>query len=193
MPRRTTSAAVAAALLAAAAPLAARADRHPLLPDRAKLQLAGNLGLVSGGPGWAFARERLELDLLAGWVPERWGGDDLVSLTAKLTWLTPSRAAAGWRVRPLTLALAATYTRGEGFWLRQPSRYPGGYYLVPTALRATIALGATVIRVRGPLAGTGLYAEVVALDAAVVHWIRNPRTTRASDVLSLALGVRAEF
>jgi hypothetical protein len=187
-------AALLAALLAVALPVRAGAGaRHPLLPDQAKLQFAGTLGLVSAGGGWAFAGRRLELDLLLGWVPPSMAGVHLVALTGKLTWLPFEVSMARWRLRPVTLALAATHTFGDGFWLRLPSRYPPRYYPIATALRWSVAAGGLLGRRIGGFEHVGLYWEVVAVDLPLVHWARNPEAVRASDVLSLALGVRASF
>jgi hypothetical protein len=183
--------ALALALAAWASP--AGAERHPLVPDHAKLQLAGTIGFLSTGAGWAVAGRRLELDVLGGWVPPRYTGTHLFTATLKATWLPLSSRLERWRLRPLTLALALNHTWGGGFWVRQPSRYPSGYYPVPTALRWSLAVGGTLGRSVGSLRELALYWEVVGVDMALVHWARNPRTVEPADVLSLALGARVEF
>jgi hypothetical protein len=38
-----------------------------------------------------------------------------------------------------------------------------------------------------------LYWELVAVDVPLAYWIQNRRTVSATDVVSLALGVRGEF
>jgi hypothetical protein len=187
-------AALLAALPAMALPVrAAAGTRHPLLPDHAKLQFAGALGLVSAGGGWALAGRRLELDLLVGWVPPSLAGFHLVALTGKGTWLPFDVSIARWRLRPFTLALAFTHSFGDQFWLRLPGRYPPRYYPLATSLRWSVAAGGALGRRVGRLEHLGVYWEVVAVDLPLVHWVKNPRAVRASDVLSLALGVRASF
>jgi hypothetical protein len=181
-----------AALLAGAA--VAEERRHPLLPDHAKVQFAGAVGLVSAGTGYAFGGRRLELDAFLGWVPESLAGTDLFTLTGKITWLPWSaRLARGWRLRPITAALAMSYTFGDRFFVVLPEKYPRGYYPLPTALRGTVALGGTIGRPAPPFAEVALYWELVAVDLPLALWIQNPGTVSAADVVSLALGLRASF
>lgn len=178
--------------IAAAAPAGAAAADGPW-PDQAKVQLAGLLGLLSAGGGWDLARERLELDVLVGWVPARHAGDDLVTVTGKLTWL-PWRASLGrrWSLRPLTASLAVTHTTGDQFWVRLPDRYPPRYYELPSALRASFSIGGTVGRGVGRLREVGLYWEVVAGDVPLASLIMNRDAVSPRDVFSVALGLRLE-
>jgi hypothetical protein len=193
----TRAAATALLAVALAAPVAASgrgSERHWALPDQAKLQLAGNVGFVSPGVGWSWLGTRLEGDLFFGWVPRPIGGDSIVSFTGKLT-LAPwrLRPGSGWSVRPLTAALQLTYTFGHEYFLRLPEHYPQGYYSAATALRSAVAVGASVGRRQWGLEEVGAYAEFVALDAMLGFWIANPRALGPTDVLSLAIGVRAAF
>jgi hypothetical protein len=159
------------------------------------VQLAGNIGFLSPGLGYAWDGPNLEADLFFGWVPAPVGGDDIVSFTGKLTWLPWEFAAGGrWVVRPLTTSLQLTYTLGDDFWVVLPERYPVGYYDFATALRAGIGLGAAVgRRGGGRIRELGAYFELVALDLMLFSWMRNPETLGPADVFSLAVGIRASF
>jgi hypothetical protein len=161
-------------------------------PDQAKLQFAGNVGFLSPGVGYAWADRRLEADLFFGWVPRAVGGEDIVSFTGKLTW-QPWELAIDrrWLVRPLAAALQVTYTLGDDYFVTLPSRYRPHYYDFPTALRAGVALGGALARKgSGAFREVGLYFELVALDAMLFLWAKNPEAVGPSDVFSLALGVR---
>ncbi len=164
------------------------------LPDQAKLQLAGAIGFLSPGVGYAFAGRRLELDAFLGYVPEGVGGVELWSVTGKVTWL-PWRARLGraWTARPLSLAAQLTHTFGDRFFLRLPERYGPGYYPLPTALRGGLALGAAAGRPAWGFEQLGFYVEVVAVDIPLAYLVTNVGAVRASEVLSLALGIRAEL
>jgi hypothetical protein len=192
-------AAVAALAVAIAAPATAAAaggtpdeERLWYVPDHAKLQLAGNVGFLSPGLGYAFLRSRLEADAFFGWVPEAIGGTDIVSVTGKLSAL-PFRTEVGMvSLRPLVLGLQLTYTFGDQYFVRPPSRFPGNYYDFPTALRAGASFGsAAEVLVGGRTVGA--YVELVALDVMLRVWADNPRTVGAWDVFSLAIGVRTEI
>jgi hypothetical protein len=193
----TRAAAAAILTMALAAPVGASGGdrgRHWALPDQAKLQLAGNVGFLSPGVGWSWLGRRLEADLFFGWVPPPIGGDSILSFTGKLTF-APWRLqrGSGWSLRPLTAALQLTYTFGDEYFLGLPEHYPHGYYSAATAVRSALAVGASAGRRQWGLEEVGAYAELVALDAMLGLWITNPRALGPTDVLSLALGVRAAF
>lgn len=186
--------AIAAAPGVAAADGAAEARRAWYVPDRAKVQLAGNVGFVSPGLGYAGLGGRLEGDLFLGWVPAAIGGTDVWSLTAKATALPVALDLGGFAWTPLTVALQATYTFGDRYFVRPPSRFPGGYYDFPTALRAAVGLGTAVeaaVGARGRRVGA--YVELVALDLMLKAWAESPRTLGPAEVFSLALGLRARI
>jgi hypothetical protein len=167
-------------------------ERAWYVPDHAKLQLAGNIGFLSPGVGYAFARDRLEADLFLGWVPEAIGGEDLFSVTAKLTWLPWTADVQGWRLRPVTVGLQLTRTFGKGFFVLEPDEYPRGYHMLPTALRAGLCLGGVAGKPAWGLEQVGFYYELVALDVMLAFWTTN-RALGFADVFSLALGARVEF
>lgn len=198
--RRGRGLLLASALLATA-PAVARgeADRSEAVPahrawyvpDHAAAQLAGNTGFVSAGAGYAVARERLLADVLFGWVPESVGGLDIFSLTAKLGW-APWRLERGeWALRPLVAGAQLTYTFGGQYFLVQPDRYPEHYYPRPTALQLGFTIGGALATPLQLLERrVGVFAELVALDHLLRLWYLNPRTMAATDVFSLAMGVR---
>lgn len=190
------AAVVAAALVAPGAAPAAEVERRRAwyLPDQAKLQLAGAMGFLSPGVGYALAGRRLELDAFLGYVPEGVGGVELWSVTGKVTWL-PWRVGLprGWTARPLTVAAQLTHTFGDRFFLVLPDRYGPGYYPLPTSLRAALALGAGVGRPAWGFEHVGAYAEVVAVDIPFAYLLSNLGTVRASEVLSVAVGLRLDL
>jgi hypothetical protein len=180
-------AAVAALVAAAvAAPAGARADGRPwYAPDHAKLQLAGNIGFLSPGLGYAWGR-RLEGDLFFGWVPEAIGGADIFSLTGKLLFAPWTLGSGRWSLRPITAALQVTYTFGDQYFVVPEFEF------TPTALRGGIALGAEARRRVGTRT-VGLYGELVALDLGLVHWLSNRDALGPAEVFSAAFGVRVGF
>lgn len=179
--------ALAVALAAAALPAPAPGDegRPWYAPDHAKLQLAGNIGFLSPGVGYAWGR-RLEGDLFFGWVPEAVGGTDIFSVTGKLTWAPWSIEPRPWSIRPITAALQLTYTFGDQYFVIPDYPFP------PTALRAGIALGAEVRRPLGRRS-LGIYFELVALDMGLVYWLSNRDALGPTDVFSVAVGARLAF
>jgi hypothetical protein len=195
--RRPPAGAALLVALATVAPWSAEADderRRWFVPDHAKLQLAGEIGFVSPGVGYELANRKVHLDAFFGWVPEAVGGQDIFSLTTKLSY-APWRERAGrdWRVQPLIAGVQLTYTFGSQYFLRQPSRYPDGYYDLPTALHAGVSIGGSVTRKLRDGRELGVYYELVAIDQMLRAWIENPDAIAAGDVVSLAIGTRFRF
>lgn len=187
MRRGAVRATAIATLLAAdaAAPARAEPGRAWYVPDHGKLQLAGNVGFLSPGVGWALGR-RAEADLLFGWVPEAVGGTDIFALTGKVTWAPWSLRSGAWSVEPFTAGLQVTYTFGDQYFVVPD------FAFTPTALRAGLALGAGATR---PMRGRelGLYAELVALDLGLSYALSNRRALDLWDAFSVALGARVAF
>lgn len=180
-------------------PLSARAEpaREALpwyVPDHASLQLAGSIGLLSGGPGWAFLDEAVEAGLLLGWAPPLVAGEDFLTLTLKGQWLPFRVDWRGWTVRPLSVGVLFSYTFGEAYFVRLPDRYPDGYYWFRTGLRPALLLGGGMGR---PVPALGLkhlegYFELVATDYRLVHFLQDPATVETG-LFSLALGAKLRF
>jgi hypothetical protein len=186
---------VPGAAVAAEGALSLRAERPWFVPDHAQLQLAGDIGFLSPGMGYELAGRRVDLDLFLGWVPASIGGEDIYSVTGKITY-APWRLGAGpgWRVAPLRIAAQATYTFGSQYFVAAPGRYPSGYYEIPTALHTGVALGGAATRkLGGGEREIGLYGEIVALTEGLRAWRENPDVVDVSDVLSLALGTQVRF
>jgi hypothetical protein len=154
------------------------------VPDHAKLQLAGNVGFLSPGAGWALGR-RLDADLFFGWVPEALGGD-IFAVTGKLTVRPWSVDLRRWSVHPFTAALQVTYTFGDQYFVIPD------FPFTPTALRAALALGADAGRQVGGRRFAA-YAELVALDLGLAYWLSDRDALGPEDVFSLAVGVRVEL
>lgn len=174
--------------------LRSRAAPPWYVPQHAKLQLAGQIGFLSPGVGYEVAGRRVHLDVFLGWVPARIGGDDIYSVTGKATYAPWRLRASRWRVEPVRAALQLTYTFGSQYFLRSPDRYPSGYYDLPTALHAGVALGGAVTREgRGDGRELGLYYELVALPTVLRDWWDNRTVLDARDVFSLALGAMVRF
>ena len=164
------------------------------VPDHVALQLAGSIGLVSAGPGWAFLDEAVEGELLLGWAPPLVAGEDFLTLTLKGQWHPFRVEWRGWTLRPLTVGMLFSYTFGEAYFVRLPDRYPDGYYWFRTGLRPALLLGGGMGR---PVPALGLkhlegYFELVATDYRVVHFLQDPATVETG-LFSLALGAKLRF
>lgn len=110
-------------------------------PNHVILQTAGGMGLVAGGVGYTLLRDRLEADILVGFVPEKHAGSTLSIATAKLLY-TPYTVPLSEKfvLRPLTVGVYVSYTHGT-INDEQPGQYPKGYYWFSTDTRVGPLLG----------------------------------------------------
>lgn len=175
----------------------AEAEERPFyVPVHAKLQTAGNVGMIALGPGWSFWDRRIDLDLLLGWVPPIDGGESLFSATLKLTfWPTSLDLGETWRLRPISAGAFLNFSFGDGYFITQPDRYPDDYYRFSTAIRTGAFLGGSVGRTLPIdwLDRADLYWELGFTDAELVIALKNSASRPIADVLHLALGVSVAF
>lgn len=115
-----------------------------LVPRYSKVQFAGSIGMLSGGLGWDYGKNRRwETDVLVGFVPR------LESNRAKLTFtirenLMPWQVAIGQSpvdFHPLRVSLGLNAIIGHEFWPKNPERYPDGYYFFSTKFHVVAAFG----------------------------------------------------
>lgn len=183
-------------LLAATLGAAEPKDRPFYLPSNAKLQFAGNIGLLSLGPGWRFAGEHLDLDLLVGWAPPMDGPESIWTTSLKLTyWPWDLDLGKQWRLRPLSVGALGTFTFGDEYFVTQPDRYPNDYYRFSTAVRFGAFVGASVGRELDlqPIDRADLYLEIGTTDAEALVVFKNLHSLPFTSAFHLALGLAVGF
>ena len=116
-----------------------------LIPTQFVVQYAGNMGLLSGGVGWDYGKNRQwETDLMIGFLPKYNSNSVKVTLTLKENF-TP------WRIQlkenkldlhPLSCGIYLNTILGSDFWGSQPDRYPDNYYShLSTKIRINAFIG----------------------------------------------------
>ncbi|HEY0839076.1 MAG TPA: hypothetical protein VGD74_02715 [Vulgatibacter sp.] len=182
----------------------ARADDDPdadhtlpfYVPSQAKLQFAGNVGLLAVGGGWTWFHRTLDLDLLYGWVPPLQGDESIHIGTLKVTvWPIEIDLGDDWLLRPLSAGGVASLTFGDDYWIVQPDRYPDDYYPFSTALRFGAFVGGSFGR-RFPhstVKHLDVYWEAGVTDIELWLFLENPHHLTFWDVLHVALGVSVGF
>jgi len=167
------------------------------LPDHMKIQFAGNIGFMSGGPGYSSRNETLETDILFGFLPEKFGGDALISITAKTTyspWIIPLKNA--YYIAPFSLGTYLSYTFGPQFDTRWPSYYPKGYYWWATAFRPGVYIGGKAgrtITTHKRKRALEVYYELGSYDLMMISYVQNTGFLKLSDIANLAIGVKFGF
>ncbi|WP_233877608.1 hypothetical protein [Dyadobacter sp. CY323] len=167
------------------------------LPDHMKLQFAGGIGFLSGGPGYSSRNKTLETDILFGFLPQKFGGDALVTITGKTTyspWRIPVKT--DYYVAPFSLGFYLSYTFGPQFDTKWPAYYPEGYYWWATTFRPGAYVGGKVgknfIR-KSRARGAEFYYELGTYDLLLVSYVQNRAFLNLSDIVNLSFGVKYGF
>jgi hypothetical protein len=167
------------------------------LPDHYKLQFAGNIGFLSGGPGYISKNKSLETDFMFGFMPAKFGGDALISVTGKMTYFP-------WRISlnntsyiaPISIGFYINYTFGAQFDTKWPSYYPKGYYWWATTFRPGLYFGGKIgkeVTVRNKQRDLELYYEVGTYDLMLISYAQNTDFIKLKDILSLSIGMKFSF
>lgn len=162
-----------------------------LWPHHVVIQFAGGTGFFSAGAGYATRDNKIEADLLYGYVPESVGGVTIHSLSLKGTWHPFKYVAFGKvRIDPLAVGLLASHTFGKQYFGFTPENYPYDYYGFPTSLHAAAFAGGQVNKKVRKNISLSFYYEVIAYDRMLISYFANPKVLKPGDVLSLSLGLK---
>lgn len=182
--------------------LACQAQPDPFSSGKApfflSLHVGGGLGLLALGGGVQLARQRLEPEVLVGYVPRRFSSQPLTVFTFKTTYL-PVRATFGeqWRVSG-GVGGYVSYTHGATMRdSKDASNYTPGYYWFSTKVRTglfvtprlTYARAATVQRPHP--ARVAAYAELGTNDLYLLSRLPNKGGISTTDILTLGFGSKA--
>lgn len=171
-----------------------------LIPTHSKLQFAGNMGLLSIGPGWSYGRHKQwETDLLFGFLPKYRSNKAKATFTLKQNYIPWSLSIRRSRfsVEPLTCGLYLNTVFGDEFWVNEPDRYPKGYYGFSSKIRIHVFLGQRITlgiapSCRFPAKAISLFYEISTCDLYVISAFTN-RYLRPRDYLSLSFGIKAQL
>jgi|SRR5688572_24354687 len=172
-------------------------DRKWYIPDHAVLQFAGNIGLLSAGPGYSYLNDYVHTEILYGFVPGFDANTSIHILTAKNSYHP-------WKIKlkndylfePIKVGTGISYSIGPQFYTSLPKRYPDKYYWWAPSLRFTPFLGSTISRKVGDentaIKRVELYAEIGSTDLDIVSFSVN-KTLPFWDILNLAIGTKLVY
>ncbi len=170
--------------------------RSFLIPQYGIVQFAGSIGLISGGIGYKYGRNKLETDFLFGYLPEKTGGAELYTAAIKANWLPYQVPLSNvFELTPFTTGLMVSYTFGNEYFLWQPDYYPKGYYTFSTAAHLYYQFGSR-INMYFPgkiIPEASFYYELNSSAEAIISLIQNRRALSPVDIFHLSLGVRIGF
>ncbi|MGL4852981.1 MAG: hypothetical protein ACRC3Z_10120 [Phocaeicola sp.] len=167
-----------------------------LIPTNAILQFYGDMGIVSMGVGWDYGkRGEWETYLLFGVIPKYNSSETKMTMTLKQSY-TPWSFYLGnnFSVEPLSCGLYFNTVFSEHFWVREPSRYPQGYYGFSTRIRSHVFLGQSVTyeiphNRRFFTKGVSAFYEISSCDILIISAFTNSYL-KPSDYLTLSFGLK---
>ena len=186
--------------VAAAPPRATRSERPWYRPRHLIVQTGGGIGMVAVGAGYTYLNNKVETDLLLGYVPKRYAGSTLTLASGKLLYSPFTvRLAEQWQLKPLTVGGYLSYTHGT-LNDELKGQYSSDYYWFSTDTRYGPLVGGRVTYLAAPVAATGqprklsFYYELGSNDLYLASYLTNRNGGLSfGQLLTLALGVKADF
>ncbi|MBE6223703.1 MAG: hypothetical protein E7122_00530 [Bacteroidales bacterium] len=170
-----------------------------LKPSIGILQVAGNMGLVSAGFGWDYGRKnQWETTLLYGYIPKHEGKRGYATFTLKQTYIPWSNHLNdNVTFEPLTCGMYLNSILSRDFWVREPDKYPKGYYGFSTKIRFNIFIGESISfyptsAEEYVIKGGSLFWEFGATDIYIISKATN-RYLKFWDIFGLSFGLKLRF
>jgi hypothetical protein len=167
------------------------------VPDFARLQVAGFLGVVGVGFGYAAFDDVLNVSLSYGFSPAAHSGKSVHAGRLAVDVRPFDLRIDAFRLVPVYLGGSVLYAFGNEYFTRLPDRYArlDRYYYPPTALHwgAQLGLELDYVPSRGPIERHGLYYELVTVDSYLFSFLENSASLGLDDVVSSSLGYRCAF
>lgn len=171
-----------------------------LIPTHTKLQFAGNMGLISVGTGWDYGRRnQWETDVFMGILPKYSSHRTKVTFTLKQNYMPWSiqLGESRFSTEPLAVGMYLNTVFGDEFWVKEPDRYPDGYYGFSSKVRFHFYLGQRftydidLLR-RYTTKSITFFYELSTCDLYMITAFTN-RYLRPRDYLSLSFGLKFQL
>lgn len=169
---------------------------NDIIPNIATLQYAGGIGMFSLGIGWDYgSKQQWETHLLLGYLPDDGKRNGYASMTLKEIY-TPFNVhlTSSITYNPLYVTLMLNTTLNGDFWVKEPDRYPAGYYGFSSKVRFHIGVGQK-FKLRNMEHRTHwfkdltFYYEISSCDLYIRQKIVSPKIP-TKDILSIGIGLQ---
>ncbi|RAK63164.1 hypothetical protein [Hymenobacter edaphi] len=169
-------------------------------PHHLLLQTAAGQGLITAGVGYTTLRGRVDIDVLAGYVPSRYSITPMGIFTGKAgysPWTLPV-AQGRWQVRPFTVGALVSHTASQGLNNSRDGKYEKGYYWWSSRTRIGGFVGGKVSRVIGRTRyghprTLGAYYELGTNDLYLSSIFTNLGGLGVHEILTLGFGVKFDL
>jgi hypothetical protein len=167
-------------------------------PRHLVLQTAGGLGMVAAGAGYTYWNDKVDTDILLGYVPKRLAGSTLTLASAKFVYSPFTvRLSDQWQLKPVSVGAYFSYTHGT---LNDEERgqYTRDYYWWSSDTRYGPLAGGRLTYLRPAKTGgrprnLSLYYDLSTNDLYLQSYLTNLKGLSLGQILVLGIGVKADF
>lgn len=171
-----------------------------LIPTHTVMQYAGSIGFMSAGIGWDYGKcSQWETSVMLGYLPKYHSDDNKITFTLKQSytpWSLPLKRER-LTVEPLTCGLFLNTIFSDEFWVKEPDRYPKGYYGFSTRIRTHLFVGQRLTHhFKGKdkkRKSITAYYELNTCDFYLVSLFTNPDYLKLTDILHLGFGIKVQI
>lgn len=170
-----------------------------LRPDHFTLNYAGSIGLIALGPGYQVFKNKANLDLLYGYVPENLGGNEIHSITSKFSYYPWNLSISeNIKSKPVYFGTYLNYSLGDDYFFSSTSsdKYVDAYYTWSSALRVGFNIGTQIdlsFKKGKKKSHYSFYFEVGSYDLALSSYLNNLEHLNLGDALKFGVGLKAHF
>ncbi len=170
-----------------------------VIPTFLKTQFAGGMGLLSFGFGWDYGHhQQWETDLLFGYLPKYDSKDSKMTMTLKqnfIPWQRPLGKNSS--INPFICGLYLNTVFDDQFWVKEPDRYPKGYYGFSSKIRVHVFVGQRFTHnIRDNRfkhwKDVSFFYELSTCDLYVASAFAN-KYLKLKDIVSLSLGLKFQI
>jgi len=167
---------------------------YKIQPDHMKIQFAGNIGVLSAGIGYSYCSDRMQSDLLYGFVPASIGGKDIHTIANKNTFKLFQKPITNNILFTHYIGFSLNYYVTDNTFLFLPKHYPEGYYAT-NAIRFAPLFSYNLICINENINlfnNVNIYFEISTLDNYLWYYIK---TTAINfiEIWNLAIGTTIQL
>lgn len=167
-----------------------------LMPNFSVVNFFGGMGTVSCGVGWQYGNKRnWETSIFAGFIAKYHSNKPKMTFTIKQAYI-PWKISINNKINiePIFGSLYLNTILGSDFWVKDPDRYPKGYYSIPTKIRAHIGCGQRININLNKLKHKELsfYYEITSCDMYIITAVQNDYIN-LKDIISIAFGFKLQL
>jgi len=169
------------------------------LPSHFRVQYAGNIGMISGGPAWSLFQNRLEIATSIGFVPES-SFQSAIYITSLKGIYTPGFDIRFKRliIKPIAIGLAFSHHMGRNYNRYQNTDlFPKNYYWWKVPYRFALLYQSEIyIKINKKyIEGFSFFFEASIWDLNLYSYIVNQNSSYLNiwDITTFGLGSKFYF